>query len=89
MQNNNFFFSVSKLPCGLLIKGLCPLEKEEKDDEMGRGSDGRKEGGRRESPMLCSSGDQRPQETKGGRIREEGRREEDHILHLLTIVFFN
>lgn len=64
-----------KRPRGLLIRGLCPLEKEERDDEMGRGSNGRKEGGRRESPMLCSSGDQRPQEAKGGRISEEDRRE--------------
>lgn len=64
-------FTVYELPRGLLIKGLCPLKEEEKDDEMGRGSDGRKEGGRRESLMLCSSGDQRPQETKGGRISEE------------------
>lgn len=39
--------------------------------------------------MLCSSGDQRPQETKGGRISEEDWREGDHVLHLLTIVFFN
>lgn len=64
-------FTVYELSRGLLIKGLCPLKKEEKDDEMGRGSDGRKEGGRRESLMLCSSGDQRPQETKRGRISEE------------------
>lgn len=36
---------VYELPHGLLIRGLCPLEEELKDDEMGRGRDGRKEGG--------------------------------------------
>lgn len=35
--------------------------------------------------MLCSSGDQRPQETKGGRISEWG--EGGHILRIPTIVF--
>lgn len=68
-------FTVYELIPGLLIRDLCLLKEEVKDEEMGRGRDGRKEGGRRESPMLCSSGDQRPQETKGGRISEEDERE--------------
>lgn len=38
-------FTVYELIPGLLIRDLCLLKEEVKDEEMGRGRDGRKEGG--------------------------------------------
>lgn len=42
---NDISFMVYELIRGLLIRGLCLHKEEVKDDEMGRGRDGRKEGG--------------------------------------------